>query len=124
MKENEAKILLCQMYLPQFDEEEKQALTIAIEALEEKQQYSEIGTVEDIRNTHLLCEVFSNAVRDYTTIGTIEELKALKEKSMVKKPDFTEDKQFALCPNISCNSKGLKDKQQYCDCCGQKLDWQ
>ena len=30
-----AKILLCQMYLPQFDEEEKQALNKAIEALEE-----------------------------------------------------------------------------------------
>ena len=54
----------------------------------------------------------------------LEEFKALKEKNVVKKPDFTEDKQFALCPNISCNSKGLKDKQQYCDCCGQKIDWQ
>ena len=36
---DEAKILLCQMYLPQFDEEEKQALTIAIQALEEIQTY-------------------------------------------------------------------------------------
>lgn len=35
------------MYLPQFDEEEKQALTIAIQALEEIQQYREIGTVEE-----------------------------------------------------------------------------
>ena len=35
MTENEAKILLCQMYLPQFDEEEKQALSMAIQALEE-----------------------------------------------------------------------------------------
>ena len=60
----------------------------------------------------------------YMAIGTVDEFKALKEKSVAKKPDFTEDKQFALCPNISCNSKGLKDKQQYCDCCGQKLDWQ
>lgn len=32
---DKAKVLLCQMYLPQFDEEEKQALTMAIEALEE-----------------------------------------------------------------------------------------
>ena len=31
-----AKILLCQMYLPHFDEEEKQALTMAIEALDFK----------------------------------------------------------------------------------------
>ena len=34
-----AKVLLCQMYLPQFDEEEKQALTMAITALEELKEY-------------------------------------------------------------------------------------
>ena len=31
-----AIILLCQMYLPCFDEEEQEALTMAIEALQEK----------------------------------------------------------------------------------------
>ena len=39
MTTDEAKILLCQMYLPQFDEEEKQALTMAIQALEEVNSY-------------------------------------------------------------------------------------
>lgn len=43
------------------------------------------------------------------------------EKQISKKPDFTEDKEFALCP--CCNGKGLLDKQKYCDNCGQKLDW-
>lgn len=43
------------------------------------------------------------------------------EKQIAKKPDFTEDKKFALCP--CCNGKGLFDKQKYCDNCGQKLDW-
>ena len=33
-----AIILLCQMYLPCFDEEEKEALTMAIEALQEKEK--------------------------------------------------------------------------------------
>lgn len=47
-------------------------------------------------------------------------IKAL-EKQIPKKPDFTEDKTFALCP--CCNGKGLSDKQKYCDNCGQKLDW-
>lgn len=36
---DKSKVLLCQMYLPQFDEEEKQALTVAIEALEELKEY-------------------------------------------------------------------------------------
>ena len=43
------------------------------------------------------------------------------EKQKPKKPIFTEDKQFALCP--CCDMKGLIDKQKYCDNCGQKLDW-
>lgn len=45
------------------------------------------------------------------------------EKQIPKKPDFTEDKEFALCP--CCNGKGLLNKQKYCDNCGQKIafDW-
>ncbi len=43
------------------------------------------------------------------------------EKQMPKKPNFTEDKEFALCP--CCNGNGLADKQKYCDNCGQRLDW-
>ena len=43
------------------------------------------------------------------------------EKQIPMKPDFTEDKEFALCP--CCNGKGLLNKQKYCDNCGQKLDW-
>lgn len=45
------------------------------------------------------------------------------EKQVSKKPDFTEDKEFALCP--CCNGKGLLNKQKYCDNCGQKIafDW-
>lgn len=42
------------------------------------------------------------------------------EKQIPKKPDFTEDKEFALCP--CCNGKGLLNKQKYCDNCGQKID--
>ena len=49
MTENEAKVLLCQMYLPQFDEEEKQALNMAIQALEENQEYRAVGTVEELK---------------------------------------------------------------------------
>ncbi len=42
------------------------------------------------------------------------------EKQISMKPDFTEDKEFALCP--CCNGKGLLNKQKYCDNCGQKID--
>lgn len=43
------------------------------------------------------------------------------EKQMPKKPIFTEDKQFALCP--CCDMKGLFEKQKHCDNCGQAIDW-
>lgn len=43
------------------------------------------------------------------------------EKQIPKKPIFTDDKQFALCP--CCDMKGLADKQEYCDNCGQAIDW-
>ena len=43
------------------------------------------------------------------------------QKQIMKKPIFTEDKQFALCP--FCDMKGLTDKQKYCDNCGQAIDW-
>lgn len=43
------------------------------------------------------------------------------EKQIPMKADFTEDKEFALCP--CCNGKGLFNMQKYCDNCGQKFDW-
>lgn len=73
----------------------RDAVDVAIQALEEVQQYRKIGTVEECRTA--------------------------REKQMSKKPDFTEDKEFALCH--CCNGKGLLNKQKYCDNCGQKLDW-
>lgn len=60
-------------------------------------------------------------LQQYHAIGTPEECRTAREKQIPKKPDFTEEKEFALCP--CCNGNGLADKQEYCDNCGQKLDW-
>ena len=73
----------------------RESLDMAIKALMENQRYHEIGTVE--------------------------ELKALKEKNEPKKPRWHG---HHFCPN--CNSivyvNGGKDI--YCPKCGQKLDWE
>lgn len=97
------------------------ALDMAISALEEVQQYRAIGTPEelqDMKNNYF--EALSDW-RQYRKIGTLEECRTAREKQIPKKPNFTEDKEFALCP--CCNGNGLADKQEYCDNCGQKLDW-
>lgn len=60
---------------------------------------------------------------DYNVLEAIRFAISALEKQIPKKPDFTEDKEFALCP--CCNGKGLLNKQKYCDNCGQKIafDW-
>lgn len=57
---------------------------------------------------------------DYNVLEAIRFAISAIEKQVPKKPDFTEDKEFALCP--CCNGKGLLNKQKYCDNCGQKID--
>jgi hypothetical protein len=58
---------------------------------------------------------------DYNVLEAIRFAISALEKQVSKKPDFTEDKEFALCP--CCNGKGLLNKQKYCNNCGQKIDF-
>lgn len=58
---------------------------------------------------------------DYNVLEAMRIAIQALEKQVSKKPDFTEDKEFALCP--CCNGKGLLNKQKYCDNCGQKIDF-
>ena len=60
------------------------AFEIAIQALEEIQQYRELGTVEEIlkvfNNQRTIMATQHETLKQYRAIGTIEEFKALKEK--------------------------------------------
>lgn len=62
----------------------------------------------------------------YRTIGTIEEIKILKEKSVSRKIKGIRFKE-AICPN--CETELFETYWafggiHYCSNCGQKLDWQ
>lgn len=57
-------------------------------------------------------------IQQYRAIGTIEEFKALKEKSVAKKP--IDKIMYFECP--ACGDVGILDCG-YCSVCGQKLDW-
>ena len=58
-------------------------------------------------------------IQQYRAIGTVEELQALKEKSVAKKP--IDKIMYLECP--TCGDVGILDCG-YCSVCGQKLDWQ
>lgn len=58
-------------------------------------------------------------IQQYRAIGTIDEFKALKEKSEPKKPID----RIAYCDCPSCGEVDILG-YPYCPICGQKLDWQ
>ena len=102
--------------------EDKQLIDMAIQALEEIQQIKEIisnfpldcgSPVEDIKEIY-------RQLRGFLQIGTIDEFKALKEKSEPKEPRWHG---HHFCPH--CNSIVFVNggKNRYCTSCGQKLDW-
>jgi hypothetical protein len=66
-------------------------------------------------------------LHEYRAIGTVEEFKALKEKSVAKKPKkknsnkviFTQDS-YAYCPH--CKNP-VQIWNRSCEKCGGELDW-
>lgn len=107
-------------------------LEMAIQALEEIQEYRAIGlTPSMVKDLIKSCKrheknALENAhiVDDYREIGTVEEFKALKEKNEPKKP--IRDKEFSSlfeCPTCGRRQK-IMYEQYHCKECGQRLDWQ
>lgn len=80
---------------------------------------AEIEAIEELKYD---CNELGKAIPCDTSWGSsFENAYGMAIQALPKKPDFTEDKEFALCP--CCNGKGLLNKQKYCDNCGQQLDW-
>lgn len=117
-------------------EEGKDILTVydaVINALDEIQQYRAIGTVKGYEDAikssmeyYNLMKEYKAKVQDFEAIGTVEELKNLKEKSEAKKPEYAPTDDSCLysqyvCPN--CYIRLPNFRRKYCQC-GQKLDWQ
>jgi len=101
-----------------------------IKALEDIQAYRAIGTVEgyeraiksSIENYNLYRE-YKAKVERFEAIGTVEEFKALKEKSDPKKPikhGLRENK--VMCPHCT-NWLEAHSSKVFCCYCGRKLDW-
>lgn len=114
MTESEAKDWLRAISATQSESNHTSSLEIRKEAL-----YMAIQALEEIQQ--------------YRAIGTVEEFKELKEKDTAKKPspidykkyiDVIENAKFlrgaCWCPNC----KHTVRSGVYCDDCGQKLDWE
>lgn len=95
----------------------KDAVDMLLEALEEREQYRAIGTVEDIEKGIKQSEEEFNMLMEYRAIGTIDEFKALKEKNTPKKVAYQVEHE--KCP--TCGSFHVFGK--HCTECGQAVDY-
>lgn len=98
-----------------------EAVDMAIKALEEVQQYRQIGTPEelqDMKNNYF--EALSDW-RQYRKIGTLEECRAAVEKQTAKKLLHKRNGHYCPICNNYFDSRDWKSK--YCGLCSQKLDW-
>lgn len=111
----------------------EEAAKMAIQALEEVQQYRAIGTPEelqDMKNNYF--EALSDW-RQYRKIGTLEECRTAREKQISKKPimkQYFEDSEekYLCCPTCGeiLTDRIPADNKTfyfYCMNCGQKFDW-
>mgnify|MGYP003553411757 CR=1 FL=1 len=108
----------------------KEALSVAISALEEVQKIKELGDCYIIPKNgtwevngidiHKALE----EIQQYRAIGTVSEFRELKEKAMAKKPRFyAHNYHCTECGNLVGNNEFHWQRFEYCDKCGQKLDW-
>lgn len=97
-----------------------------VQALEEVQAYRKIGLTPELIEAmqgHNIALI--NDLAEYQEIGTVEKLKALKDKSEPKKPRFYAHNYYCTeCGNLVGNNEFEWQRFLYCDKCGQKLDWE
>lgn len=65
-----------------------------------------------------------NKLADYEDIGTVSEFRELKEKATAKEPRFYAHNYYCTeCGNLVGNNEFKWQRFEYCDKCGQKIDW-
>lgn len=118
----------------------KMACDMAIQALEEIQQYREIGTVEELKNQKHNLGVAYKIISDYEAIGTVEECRAAVEKQKSKKVFIIAASKIVckgsyvfykcpVCREQICSGfyypplDTYLGEKQYCENCGQAIDW-
>lgn len=117
-----------------IDQEFVDTLYIAIKALGELPQYRAIGTVEELETASKYLQLVKKhgtvgktieECAEYEGIGTVEECREAMEKQRRKIVKNQYGTNYVLkagyCPVCGC---GVTARWDYCQCCGQKLNWQ
>ncbi len=151
MTENEAikefnKLIGQRMRTKQgISKKQHELFQIAMDALEEIQQYRALGTVEDFKNrindvktlSRMYEKLSDKEVKEYRElkaykdIGTVEELREAREKRMTKMPYIWGDGysdghpvyDMYECPGCGEDYEIDGEKYDFCPNCGQALDW-
>ena len=108
-----------------------EACDFTITALEELQQYRQIGTVDECRVT--MDELIE--LQEYRKLGTVKECWEARKKQIAKTPDYGGDGYADgelvydtwICPNCGEHYEIEYDDYEYCPNCGQHIkheDWE
>ena len=97
----------------------------------ENSGYATVGISSSFKKSAEVIEILLNEIQQYRAIGTIDEFKALKEKSEPKKPEVDEFDygEGFVCGECESFLHYVDDDDEhirtnYCCHCGTKIDWQ
>lgn len=90
-----------------------------------------VQKVEDLNNAYAMAIQALEEVQQYRQIGTVEECRMAVEKQTAKKPDYEGDGYSEgqlvydtwICPSCGKHYEVDYDSYDYCPNCGQMLDW-
>lgn len=118
-------------YIENFDVDENWAVRTAIEHVK---QYRQIGTVEELKAASKYLRLVKKhgtvgkaieECAEYEEIGTVEECREAMEKQRRKIVKNQYGTNYVLkagyCSVCGC---GVTARWDYCQCCGQKLNWE
>ena len=110
-----------------------EAVKMAVDALQGSMKKKHIGSENMVISSSDLMTILnsdSEELKQYKEVGTVEEFKVLKEKSVAKKPhsiSIANDIGNSMVECPICHARSDYDvksiKRGYCWKCGQKLDW-
>lgn len=129
MTENEAIKIFKEIYNTDKHTEDEKAESIRIVIDKWNGVYEKISAIDVLFALQYVMDI----AKKFESIGTVEEFKALKEKSMAKKPTPIDyEKYIGVIENAKflrgaywCpNCKHTVRSGTYCSDCGQKLDWE